>query len=38
MGANQAKTLKDIIACRTMKAVTCQAMAERHTLTPPAAC
>ena len=36
IGASQAKTLKDIMACRTMKTVTCQATAERQTLTPPA--
>ena len=36
MGASQANTLKDIMACSTMKMVTCQATAERHTLTPSA--
>ncbi len=36
IGASQAKTLKDIMACRTMNPVTCQATAERQTLTPPA--
>ena len=35
MGASQANTLKDIIACSTMKMVTCHATAERHTFTPP---
>ena len=37
IGASQAKTLKDIIACSTMKMVTCHATAERHTFTPPCA-
>ncbi|MNR38085.1 hypothetical protein D3C85_1561580 [compost metagenome] len=34
MGASQAKTLKDIMACSTIKMVTCQATGERHTFTP----
>ncbi len=35
IGAIHAKTLNDIIACSTMKSVTCQATAERHTFAPP---
>ena len=34
IGASHANTLKDIMACSTMKIVTCQATAERHTFTP----